>query len=228
MRCDQWQILRECPLIVQPVLFNSLLYVDSEARERIDRLLGADTSVIKAWREQLKTAIQTKLWDETSGSFGDYDIKNRRLFLKDTLANYAPLFTGIPSQAVADRLIARLLSSEQYWPDNGFPLTGVSMTVPEFDKVKYWRGLVWINMNWLMIQGLQKYGYHSQAKELTEKTITLIRDHGFYEYFNPLTGAGCGTDQFSWTAALLIDLIMKYLSTGAGINEEMPGFIVNE
>ncbi|NQT96703.1 MAG: glycoside hydrolase [Candidatus Marinimicrobia bacterium] len=225
---DQGQILQESPFIVQPVLFNSLLYVDLEARERIDTLLGADTGVIKAWRGQLKVAIQTKLWDETSGSFGDYDLKNRRLFLKDTLANYAPLFTGIPSQAVADRLIARLFSSEQYWPDSGFPLTSVSMAVPEFDPVKYWRGPVWINMNWLMIQGLQKYGYHSQAKELTEKTITLIRDHGFYEYFNPLTGAGCGTDQFSWTAALLIDLIMKYLSTGAGINEETPGSLVNE
>ena len=61
-----------------------------------------------------------------------------------------------------------------------------------------------------------------------EKTISLIRDHGFYEYFNPLTGVGCGSDQFSWTAALLIDLIMKYLNTGTGVNEEIPGFSGNK
>ena len=39
--------------------------------------------------------------------------------------------------------------------------------------------------------------------------IDLVKEHGFYEYFNPLTGDGLGANDFSWTAALLIDLISE-------------------
>jgi hypothetical protein len=37
--------------------------------------------------------------------------------------------------------------------------------------------------------------------------VDLVREHGFFEYFNPQTGQGHGTDQFSWTAALLLDVL---------------------
>ena len=37
--------------------------------------------------------------------------------------------------------------------------------------------------------------------------IDLVREHGFCEYFDPLTGEGYGGSNFSWTAALLIDMI---------------------
>ena len=35
----------------------------------------------------------------------------------------------------------------------------------------------------------------------------LIGEQGFYEYFDPFTGKGIGGKDFSWTAALLIDLL---------------------
>jgi hypothetical protein len=37
--------------------------------------------------------------------------------------------------------------------------------------------------------------------------LGLVRQHGFFEYFNPQTGQGHGTDKFSWTAALLLDVL---------------------
>jgi len=37
--------------------------------------------------------------------------------------------------------------------------------------------------------------------------LDRVRTAGFREYFDPLTGAGHGADEFSWTAALALDLI---------------------
>jgi glycogen debranching enzyme len=216
---DQKKILDISPFIIQPILFNSLFYNDLVFIEKIGKLLRVDVNEIRNRRIHLKEAIQTKLWNEASGSYGDYDVYNQCLIVKDTIASYAPLFVGIPSGDNAERLIARLVSPKKYWPTNGFPLSSVAMSESEFDPNNYWRGPVWINMNWLIIKGLQKYGYNSTARELLEKTILLVQDHGFYEYFNPITGAGCGTDQFSWTAALLIDLMEQYLHPNDKLNQ---------
>jgi hypothetical protein len=37
--------------------------------------------------------------------------------------------------------------------------------------------------------------------------IEVVRRAGCYEYFDTFTGAGVGTPEFSWTAALVIDLL---------------------
>jgi hypothetical protein len=39
--------------------------------------------------------------------------------------------------------------------------------------------------------------------------LEIAAEHGFYEYFNPLTGDGLGAPDFSWTAALTIDLLKE-------------------
>jgi hypothetical protein len=39
--------------------------------------------------------------------------------------------------------------------------------------------------------------------------IDLVQQSGFYEYFHPQTGQGHGTDQFSWTAALVLDMLYR-------------------
>lgn len=62
----------------------------------------------------------------------------------------------------------------------------MTMSAPEFDPKKYRRGPVLTNINWLMIKGLQRYGYYEESRHLIEKTIALVLKSGFYEYFDPL------------------------------------------
>ena len=77
---------------------------------------------------------------------------------------------------------------------------------PWFRPHKYWRGPVWVNMNWMIIDGLRRYGYDDHAEALAESTLEMIEKSGFFEYFDPLDGTPAGADNFSWTAALAIDL----------------------
>lgn len=196
--------------IIQPILFNCLMYASLRCLEQIGNTLGEDISEIKQWILKTDNAINTKLWDEDSGMYGDYDLANDRLIIKNTIANFSPLFAGLSSSRVAASMKRTLMSPTKYWPDNGYPLCSVSMSEPEFNLVRYWRGPVWVNTNWLMIKGLENYGYHREADNLTKKTIELVLKSGFYEYFNPYTGEGYGASNFSWSASLVIDLIELY------------------
>ena len=99
----------------------------------------------------------------------------------------------------------------------GFGLSDEDITpVPSYDRygfaffpVRYWRGPVWVNIDWFLMRGLERYGYKKQAERLRETIVSLCRDEGFYEYFDPLTGMGHGSDFFSWTAALLLDVLLE-------------------
>ena len=63
--------------------------------------------------------------------------------------------------------------------------------------------------NWLLLQGLRRYGFRERAENVKRDIITLIERCGFHEYFDPYEGFGYGTDNFSWTAALLIDIALE-------------------
>ena len=64
-------------------------------------------------------------------------------------------------------------------------------------------------MNWLIIDGLNRYGFKDHAEALRESTIEMVAKSGCFEYFDPLTGEPAGAANFSWTAALAIDLVKR-------------------
>ena len=60
-------------------------------------------------------------------------------------------------------------------------------------------------MNWMIWLGLLKYGYNDAAERIRQGIFELAANHG--EYYDPFTGRGLGGKSFSWTAALVIDMI---------------------
>jgi hypothetical protein len=68
---------------------------------------------------------------------------------------------------------------------------------------------VWVNVNWLLITGLENAAYPEEVKRLEERTLKLVYENGFWEYYDPLTGQGLGCSQFSWTAAAVLDLCRR-------------------
>ncbi|MEI6237863.1 MAG: hypothetical protein WCP03_04675, partial [Candidatus Saccharibacteria bacterium] len=69
------------------------------------------------------------------------------------------------------------------------------------------QGPTWINTNWLIIDGLWRMGYEKEAASLKSNTIEMMRQNEIWEYYNPLTGEGLGIKNFSWSAALALDLL---------------------
>ena len=85
--------------------------------------------------------------------------------------------------------------------------TRVPVSSPDFKARRFWQGPVWINLNWLIADGLERYEYNNLANDLRRETLELVQQGGMHEYFSALTGKPAGAAGFSWTAALTIDIL---------------------
>ena len=88
-------------------------------------------------------------------------------------------------------------------------MTSASKASPAFDPRRYWRGPVWVNVNWFFIRGLEHAGLLAEANELRRMTLELVGRSGFFEYYDPRSGEPLGVSDFSWSAALTLDLLLR-------------------
>ena len=77
-----------------------------------------------------------------------------------------------------------------------------------FDPIRYWRGPVWVLVNWLVADGLRPHRLvRPDGRAGSGPSGPPTRpwlEQGFSEYYDPRTGAGIGGHGFSWSAALTL------------------------
>jgi hypothetical protein len=205
---DEARIYPDCPYLIQDVLFNTLLCQANRDLTEIARELGEDPAPFAAWAERTAHAVNAKLWDAANAIYVDFDLAAGVPVSAHVAAGFAPLYASIPLADQARQMYA-YLNSPAFCGlgEDCFPVPSNNRHAPDYSPIRYWRGPVWINVNWLLYHGLRRYGFDAYATRTRQAIIDLVQQHGFYEYFNPHTGAGHGTDQFSWTAALLLDVL---------------------
>lgn len=148
--------------------------------------------------------VLEELWDPYSAQYYSRDFITHRLLKTPTIATLLPLYAGCITKERARELVRLLESEQQFGP--AYPVPTVPPSSFWFHPKLYWQGPAWVNMNWLIIDGLKRYGFKDHAAALTESTLELVAHNGCYEYFDPLTGEPAGAADFSWTAALALDL----------------------
>jgi hypothetical protein len=205
-------IYEECPFLIQDVLFNSILCRANRDLLEIGQVLKEDTEEVQGWVDQTSRAISEKLWCERCEQFEDMDLLNGEPLHTATAANFMPLFARAASKSQAEIIYDQLNSASfcALHQGNCFTIPNYDMTRDDFDPQNYWRGPVWININWMLSQGLTGYGYKQKADAMKKDMIQLPIRFGFHEYFDSQTGKGYGSGNFSWTAALFLDLIYEY------------------
>jgi glycogen debranching enzyme len=163
------------------------------------------TSAAAGMREAL-----AERWDEDAVAYRELDLHAGEEHIAGTVGELLPLYAGVPDERQARRLFDEALwAPTRYGPSPEAPwaVTTVSKQSPDFDASRYWRGPVWININWFLIRGLERLGLAAEATVLRDLTLELVSASGFSEYYNPSTGAPLGSREFSWSAALTLDLI---------------------
>ncbi len=59
----------------------------------------------------------------------------------------------------------------------------------------------------MIADGLAVAGEVETAEAITRSSMELIRESGFAEYYDPLTGAPLGGGRFTWTAAMVLEFL---------------------
>ncbi|MBA2279292.1 glycoside hydrolase [Candidatus Saccharibacteria bacterium] len=204
-RYDINKILHRTLFCTQDITFNSIL-----VRNNIQLKVIANSLRRKLPDELLDKFGHTeealgKLYDEPTKQYYSRDFITHQLILEPSIGTFMPLYAGTISKANAKELVDLLRDHKTYWLHH--PVPSVPLNSKFFNEERYWQGPTWINTNWLIIDGLRRYGFKQEADDLAVRSIELVQKSGPYEYFSPLDGKGLGAADFSWTAALTIDLI---------------------
>ena len=144
----------------------------------------------------VRDALLEHLWDESVARFVFTDASSGDRHAPDVVSAYLPMLADLPLR-IARQLRAAL--DRRFGTPYGIPTTAPDD--PAFDRVGYWRGPVWANVNWLMDGPLDG--------RWRQPTLDLIEQQGFHEYFDPISGRGLGVDDFTWTAALALDWLAR-------------------
>ena len=139
------------------------------------------------------------LWDVASNTYCSRDTITGLHSGFVTNASFLYCYAGVGSLAqrthmanhwerIRDRVTCMVPSHD---PDDSY-----------FDHMRYWRGPIWIVVNYMLAMGFEEQGLSDWADRILQDSRRLIREGGFSEAFSPVTGDGTGGSDFSWTAAM--------------------------
>lgn len=199
------QILKKTGFALDDLGFNCILIRANEHLVTIAKTINIELPV-ELTGSMAKTAQSLEqLWDAYKGQYFSRAHRTKKLIRESTIATLLPLYAGSVSPERAEQLVSLLRNRHAFGAN--FPVPSVPFNSKYFEPHSYWQGPTWLNTNWLIIDGLQRYGYKKEAAIVAAKSIQLVKDHGSYEYFSPIDGTPAGAKDFSWTAALTLDLL---------------------
>ena len=201
--------LDDTPFVFVDLTFNSILAAAEADLAWLWGELGGDGARASAAGRRLCDALSDR-WDEAEAVYVEDD--GDRTTGDETIDAMFPLYAGVPQAEQARRLFDEALwAPSRFGPsaEAPWPVTSASKSGPAFDPRRYWRGPVWVNVNWFFVQGLERSGLQAEADELRRMTLELVSRSGFFEYYDPRSGEPLGVSDFSWSAALTLDLLLR-------------------
>eukprot|EP00850_Spirogloea_muscicola_P000822 SM000003S11067 [mRNA] locus=s3:623499:626531:- [translate_table: standard] len=202
------------PFRVTDLCINSILFRANRDLRWLAVKLGKDevAAEIDGWLEKGFRGFK-QLWDQEAGIFKCQDQITAKLANASISAGFLPLFAGVASKSQGQRLV-ETLTTWQSKVKYGVP--SMDPSDARFEALRYWRGPVWIIINWMISNGLKHYGYNELAKEIKEQSIELTGRAGLREYFDPITGDGAGGSAFSWTASMCLSWLDRPAAIAIG------------
>ncbi len=151
--------------------FNSFLALECETLAAFAETLGMDNQVAtwKAEHQRLCRLISSKLWSEEFEFFVDYDVDKGRQSPVLASSGFLPLICGAATREQAEHLAAHLDNPSTF--GTPFPVPSIAVSSSECYAKDMWRGPTWINLNWLIALGLERYGMTDRAFVLRQKTM---------------------------------------------------------
>ena len=187
---------------------NCYLLRELRALAEIARSLGktSDAAGFDRHAEQLAAKIDATFWDEADGFYYDRHERTGDPVRIKSVAGFVPLWLGVAPPERAERLVREhLLNPDEFWLKH--PVACWSKSEPDYYQQRKadecnWRGTTWIPTNYMVFQGLRRYGFEAEARELAWKTFDLVlNEETTREYYDGENGVGQGLSPFwGWSA----------------------------
>lgn len=199
-------MLRHGHLAIEDLGFNAILI---RANTHLMDIALEIHQTIPSWllqRFKLAQKSLDLLWSDDKKSYFSRNFETFELIEQPSIMAFLPLYAGSISQKRAQRLVTQLRSKD-WWL--AYPIPSVPKSSPYFDTARYWQGPTWLNTNWMICDGLRRYGYEAEAQAIEQRSLELVANKGAYEYFSPVDGTPAGAKNFSWTAAIALDILYR-------------------
>ncbi len=209
-----------------PVDLNSLLYKYETDFARADTILG-DEHGAKVWLERARTRKQTMdelMWSNARNLYYDYNFVKKKRGNVSSLAGFFPLWAGMVDDKRAKTIVNQLRRFENR---GGLSTTDMQpinqVIVPNSFPTQWAYPNGWAPLQYLIIKGLDRYGYHDDAKRIAMKWLNtnlqwFNKNGVFLEKYNvvnpdkpPLKGVYPSQTGFGWTNAVFERLCQDYI-----------------
>lgn len=173
--------------------------------------------------------MRRQLWNAQDRVYYGRDLTGGRWARVMDVSTFFPLWSGLASEEQARDIVALLKDPQAFGTD--YPVATLAVRhMPEKRRgVYHWRGSNWVEMTWLVIQGLKRYGYNDEAARLAEINCrmvfkTLESSGHFREFYNSLTGEPSDLTDYIWAsmpAIMATEIFFGVRPTGEGL-EVLP------
>ncbi len=193
-----------------PVDLNSILYRFESLMEKFSTAL--ENGERDTWEERKlrrKALICEYLWDENSGAFVDYDVKNECTSRRLTAASLFPFWAQVASGRQAETLPEVLARLE-------FSFGVVSCEPDDAAAAFQWDyPNCWPPLQFITYKGLQNYGYFEDTHRIAEKFHRLVTGNfeltgELWEKYNAVDGSITACNEYEmppmigWSAGIYI------------------------
>ncbi len=164
---------------------------------------------ILIWNRKEKTLVDLvnkTLWDDEGKCYVDVDRFTGEKSKVLSPASFMLLYIEIASNERAEYMNRLACGKNKFYP--GMP--SVAYDDSNY-STGYWRGLTWLNIAYFAAKRLKNYGY-KVSDEIKKYLMDMCYDvkTGIHENYDSLKREGTFVDHFSWSAAFIIEFIVKF------------------
>jgi hypothetical protein len=177
-----------------------LMIKEETSLAQMAEILGKNSEA-KRWAilaDSTSKLVNERMWDETTGFYysvnkTDHSFRFKTRDLKrQEIIGFLALWAGAAPKDRAARLIRSLTDTTKFWRRYGVPTLSARDEgySPYVDYCCKWNGPVWMLWDYLVYDGLKKYGYNELASQLAGKmvsavTVQLSKNHNYWESYSP-------------------------------------------